>query len=279
MRMKRLFLLMVLIPLLSVFSCVELKEPTSSITVYLTDAVLPIEDFEHLFLTVESIVLIPSEECVGCPEVFLPGPGEPIDLIQLIGDVYEFDTVAAEGKYGQLRFIISEASATIGGEDYSVMIPAKDDGTGLAKLMYNLYGLEISGETELIIDFDLAHSLSIKLPPQVPIKQIILVPVLNIRHGLLFDIGGIVTPGTETKLVGLFDSEGELVTTTFSLPDASVVDGTVFAFVKINPGEYEIRVFVDFSHPDFSVDTTVPDVSVHIEVTVEDVHLEIEIGS
>ena len=248
-------------------------------TVYLTDAVIPITDFEHLYLTVESIVLIPSEECVDCPEIVLDGPGEPIDLIDLIGEVYEFGKVEAEGKYGQLRFIVSEASATIGGEPYSVMIPAKDEDTGLAKLMYNLFGLEITGDTELVIDFDLAHSLTlVKLPPQAPI-DIIMVPVINIRHGILFDIGGIVTPGTEPKLVGLFDSEDELVTTTFSLPATSVVDGTVFRFVKIEPGDYEIRVYVDFSAPGFSVETAIPDGSINVKVTVEDIlDLEIQLG-
>lgn len=279
MRIRRSLLFLVLILMLLLPGCINLKQSASTLTVYLTDAVIPITDFEHLYLTVESIVLIPSEECVDCPEIVLDGPGEPIDLIDLIGEVYEFGKVEAEGKYGQLRFIVSEASATIGGEPYSVMIPAKDEDTGLAKLMYNLFGLEITGDTELVIDFDLAHSLTlVKLPPQAPI-DIIMVPVINIRQGILFDIGGIVTPGAEPKLVGLFDSEDELVTTTFSLPATSVVDGTVFRFVKIEPGDYEIRVYVDFSAPGFSVETAIPDGSINVKVTVEDIlDLEIQLG-
>lgn len=218
--MKKVILILSLVSLVIITGC--LKPGTSieekfKVSVYITDAVIPISYVTSLEIEINRILLMSENGSLVISD-------EPItvDLIDLIGDTYEIASVEASGIYCQLRFEVGDATVTINldGEEriYPVTVVS-------SSIKYDFREhLVIEGNTEIVLDFDLSRSLKIngKWPDALenPNPTIIMTPAIHERHGALYNIHGFVKDtegnGVSRALLVMKNDENDTILTTFS---------------------------------------------------------------
>lgn len=207
---------------------------TARLRVLLTDA--PSDMFEEVTVTVGAVTLIGADEVGAEGEVIegtrtiLTDAGGTFDLLKLRDGVTATlaDLEIAAGRYEQIRMIVTDAEVTLaegyefagGGRTQSLKVPsgaqsglkinlsaadgADDmDGTGGDP---QPEGVEITGETTLVIDFDVCQNFKFQGNPDTPagLKGVLFTPVLRavVLEGA-GSISGTVRDGAGAGVQGL----------------------------------------------------------------------------
>lgn len=146
--MKKTFMVLGLLGIMVfVSSCVP-QGPTGTVNVYLTDAV---KDVQSLKVKIDRVEAHFNDDQSW--QIIAQGP-EIVDLVQTKGIERYFGSGDVKpGKYTQVRFVISEADATVAGIEKEVTIPS-----GELKLVHPFEVVEGS-ELNLLFDFDVDESL------------------------------------------------------------------------------------------------------------------------
>jgi len=269
--MKRLALFLTVVLILVLSGCMNLPTFTGKLTVYLTDAVLPISSVQKLDVTIDTIRLMSDTEDAS---VVVTNEATTVNLLDLIGSEMSFGTIETSGSFTQLRFEISQATITVNNEEYELKISS-------SSLKYPFTEpLVISADTTLILDFDLSNSIKVVGSGDNP-SEFHMTPVIHLRHGHLYDVIGRVvndTDGVPSALVALFDTnESTVVAATFTHRDSNKWQAGEFKFCKIEPGDYEIRVFLKETYQNWSnssgVLTATPDATKAVTVDYKEVNV------
>jgi hypothetical protein len=146
----------------------------ATLEILLKDA--PVEGLEALVITMESLELHhtggPFFEALAGPRTF--------DLLQLRDRTLSIASLDLDpGRYTQIRIFVSEAIATVEGEERDVKVPS-----GKIKIIHP-FELPEGATAVMIIDFDAEESLHLH---ETGNGQLILRPVIKIE-GFEFDTG------------------------------------------------------------------------------------------
>ncbi|MFO7882675.1 MAG: DUF4382 domain-containing protein, partial [Kosmotogaceae bacterium] len=233
----------------------EEEEETGKLNVYMTDAVLPLEDVKSVEVTIDSISLYGG----AASPVEITYDPTTVDLMTLIGEEISLGTVEGTATYTQLRMEISDATlTTMEDEIYEVKVAS-------GSLKISNLDIEFDNEqgTTLMLDFDLSKSLKVngQWPPEDKGKgnketQIIMTPTIGVRHGELYDITGVATPTMEASpyLVALLPEDTEdstKVLTTFTHKENPKWEQGEFRFCKVEPGEYTLQIYDNYTEESF----------------------------
>jgi len=245
---------------------------SKSVDVYLTDAVLPIDQVESILVTIERILLLSDEATVVVSDEAMT-----VNLLELAGEDLHVGSVPP-GTYGQLRFEISSATITVDGTDHSLRIAS-------GSLKYNLQGFEVTEGSKIVLDFDLSRSIKVTGPATSsqhghnPVKYH-MTPVIHVRHGQLYDVTGRVVDqnsnGVPHVLVALFETDQPSPTAvTLTHKKSNKWEEGEFRFCKVQPGTYDLKVYIDWQSsqdPD-NIFHTEPATRIQVNVTRQDVNL------
>ncbi|MEN3008834.1 DUF4382 domain-containing protein [Pseudothermotoga sp.] len=251
--MLKTFLISLIIIFFFVAACLNSTTPGSNgeqsqdqqldkIGVYLTDAVLPIEEVQNVWLKINEILLISEEATVVISD-------EPtvVDLLSLVGTEIRVGEIPAR-TYGQLRLEISDATITINGESYPLKVSS-------GSLKYPLQGFYVRPGGSIVLDFDLSRSIKFtgsatSSEHQQAHRQYHMTPVIHVRYGHLYDITGRVIDrdrGVPHVLLALFET-GQASPTAVTLThkgSANWQEGE-FKFCKVQPGQYTLKIYTEW---------------------------------
>lgn len=270
--MRKMLLVLVGIAITLVLtSCAFLNWSQSNVEVYLTDAVLPIENVDRILVTIDRILLV-SEDAT----VIVSDEATTVNLLDLVGQELYVGSVP-EGTYGQLRFEISSATITVDGIDHPLRINS-------GSLKYNLQGFHVTSGTSIVLDFDLSRSIKVTGSATSsdhgnnPVEYH-MTPVIHVRYGHLYDITGRVlenNQGLPHALVALFETDQPSPTAvTLTHKESAHWQAGGFKLCKVRPGNYELKIYTNWqSAPDpdriFESD---PATTLTVTVENEDVNL------
>lgn len=240
--MKQLLLVGIVLSVLLITGCMNLSSSKGMLTVYLTDAVLPISDVQRIDVTINKILLMSD-----AASIVVTDEATTVNLLDLVGSEISFPTLQTSGTYTQLRLEIGQATITVNDTEYELKVSSNS-------LKYPFTeSLEINQDTILVLDFDLSRSIKVtgswgqgQGTQQSSNTQFHMTPVIHLRHGQLYDITGKVVDnnsGVAHALVALTD-DSTVVAATFSHEDSNKWQKGKFKLSKIKPGEYEIKVFL-----------------------------------
>ncbi|WP_041077160.1 DUF4382 domain-containing protein [Thermotoga caldifontis] len=252
-------------------SCALLSWSQPSVKVYLTDAVLPIENVERILVTIDRILLL-SEDAT----VVVSDEATTVNLLDLVGQELYVGSVP-EGTYGQLRFEISSATITVSGTDYPLRISS-------GSLKYNLQGFHVTAGTSIVLDFDLSRSIKVTGSATSsehgnnPV-QYHMTPVIHVRYGQLYDITGRVVQndqGLAHALVALFETRQPSPTAVTLTHKASAHwQAGEFKLCKVQPSDYELKIYTNWQSaqdPEYIFELT-PATTLTVTVKDKDVNL------
>jgi hypothetical protein len=254
---------------LSLVACTILtggSNSSKSVEVYLTDAVLPIDQVESVLVTIDRILLVSDEATVAVSD-----EATTVNLLELVGEELYLGSVPA-GTYGQLRFEISSATITVDGTDHSLRIAS-------GSLKYNLKGFQVTEGSKIVLDFDLSRSIKVtgsatsNQNGQNPVEYH-MTPVINVRYGQLYDVTGRVVDqnsnGVPHVLVALFETgQPSPTAVTLTHKESGRWRKGEFKLCKVRPGTYELKLYTDWQSsqdPDNIFDT---ELATTIQVRVE----------
>ncbi|MEA2066983.1 MAG: DUF4382 domain-containing protein [Thermotogota bacterium] len=250
------------------------REEIGKLNVYMTDAVLPLEDVKSVEVTIDSISLYGGE---ASPVVIKDEP-TTVDLMTLIGQEISLGTFEGTATYNQLRMEISDATlTTMEDEIYEVKVAS-----GSLKIKNLDIEFDDEQETTLILDYDLSKSLKVngQWPPEEKGKgnketQIIMTPTIGVRHGELYDVTGVATPTMEASpyLVALLPEDTEdstKVLTTFTHKENPKWEQGEFRFCKVKEGEYTLKIFDNYTEEGFDTLTSTALYTHPEDIEVED---------
>ncbi|CCU83957.1 MULTISPECIES: DUF4382 domain-containing protein [Mesotoga] len=259
--MKKLSLSIILLITLFFAGCMEFpsQEPDrGTVRVFLTDAVIPVEDIDSLMVRIDSISLYGDEHQ---PVVISDTPFE-VDIVTLVGATYELpNTISVSGIYNQLRMEVGAATLTANGEIFPVTV-----NSGSLKINDLYLTIDENATTTIVLDFDLSKSLIINGRwEDLKIEEdnggfnsrkdkVHMTPVLHVRHGSLFDVTGVASSSIYPLLVALFPESGGEALTTFTHEDNPIWDQGEFRFCKVVSGDYRIEFFDNYTDEGFSID-------------------------
>jgi hypothetical protein len=266
---------------LSLVACTILtggSNSSKSVEVYLTDAVLPIDQVESVLVTIDRILLVSDDATVVVSD-----EATTVNLLELVGDELYLGSVPA-GTYGQLRFEISSATITVDGTHHSLRIASRS-------LKYNLKGFQVTEGSKIVLDFDLSRSIKFtgsatsNQHGQNPV-QYHMTPVINVRYGQLYDVTGRVVDqnsnGVPHVLVALFETgQPSPTAVTLTHKESGKWQEGEFKLCKVNPGDYVLKLYTDWQSsqdPDNIFDTE-PATTIQLKVKKQNVDLgDIRIG-
>lgn len=248
--MKKAILVISAVLCLFISGCMNLFSSGSSgkLTVYLTDAVLPIEDVNRIDLTIDRILLMSSTDDAS---LVVTDQATTVNLLDLVGKETSFPTIETSGSFNQLRFEVSQATITIKDEEHELKISS-------SSLKYPFTEpLQVNSDTVLVLDFDLSRSIKVtgsgdngNGQGNNPVEYH-MTPVIHLRYGKLYDINGKVVSndsnGIAHALVALTDS-ATVVATTFTHKQSNEWEEGEFKLSKIRPGEYTMKIFLDTAY-------------------------------
>lgn len=246
---------------------------SGSISVFLTDAVANIDDLERLDVQIDAVILISDEA-----SVVVSDESTVVNILDLIGTEIMLATVDGTGVYDQLRFDVGDATATVRGKEYPVKVSS-------GSFKYNFKEpLDFSDEATLILDFDLSKSLKVQGqwdPDNV--GNLHMTPVINMRHGELYDVEGMVTPHATPMLVALFpegdDYDDEDVLTTFTHRENPKWENGEFRFPKVEAGDYILKLYDDYytdDDTDFDIEDLTPVATLAVTVPADYISIDLE---
>jgi len=219
----------------------ERPEELGTIDLYITDGVVPISSVTSLEIEINRVLLISDEGSLVLSD-------EPtcVDLLDLIGDVYEISSTEGSGTYTQLRFEVGDATVTFDLNGENLVLPVAIV-SGSIKYPFR-EPLNLVGDIEIVLDFDLSRSLKIngRWPDALekPNPMIRMTPVVHERHGSLCDVRGFVKDATgngvpKALLIMMNDEK----ISTFSHNEHGTWEEGEFRFPKIEKGHYTIYVY------------------------------------
>ncbi|MFN4191187.1 MAG: DUF4382 domain-containing protein [Pseudothermotoga sp.] len=241
--MRQVFLFVVIGVIMLIAGCMNLSPSSGKLTVYLTDAVLPLDQVQRIDVTIDKILLMSDTDDAS---VVVSDEATTVNLLDLIGSEISFPTIQTSGTYTQLRLEISQAKITVNDQEYELRISS-------SSLKYPFTEpLQVNSDTVLVLDFDLSRSIKVTgsggqgQGNQQGDKEYHMTPVIHLRHGDLYDITGSVKQddtGVAHALVAL-TKESTVVATTFTHEYSEKWNEGDFRLSKIKPGEYVIKVFL-----------------------------------
>lgn len=254
------------------------EEEMGKLNVYMTDAILPMEDVKSVEVTIDSISLYGGE---ASPVVITEEP-TTVDLMTLIGEEISFGTVEGTATYTQLRMEISDATLTTTDQEvFEVMVAS-----GSLKIGNLNIDFGEEEETTLLLDFDLSKSLIVTgpwPPKDLPTEpEIIMTPYIGVRYGELYDVTGVATPTPEATpyLVALIPEGTEDATdvlTTFTHKENPKWEQGEFRFCKVEPGEYTLKIYDNYTEEGFNPLTSTPLYTYPDEIEVE--NSDVDLGT
>lgn len=282
--MRRMFLVS-LLAIILVVACTNLTQSGSgtgqaqdqqvgTVKVYLTDAVLPIEEVQQILVTIDRVLLISEEETVVVTD-------EPttVDLLSLVGTTIQIGEVPA-GTYGQLRFDVSNATITVDNESYPLKISS-------GSLKYPLQGFYVEPGSSIVLDFDLSRSIKVtgsatssqhQQGNRTP--QYHMTPVVHVRYGRLYNITGRVVDqngeGVPHALVALFETgQSSPTAVTLTHKQSRNWETGQFKLCKVQPGQYLLKIYTDWQSSEDPNDifTTSPATEISVGVIDRDIDL------
>jgi hypothetical protein len=266
---------------LSLVACTILtggSNSSKSVGVYLTDAVLPIDQVESVLVTIDRILLVSDDATAVVSD-----EATTVNLLELVGEELYLGSVPA-GTYGQLRFEISSATITVDGTDHSLRIAS-------GSLKYNLKGFQVTEGSKIVLDFDLSRSIKFtgsatsNQNGQNPVEYH-MTPVINVRYGQLYDVTGRVVDqnsnGVPHVLVALFETgQPSPTAVTLTHKESGRWQKGEFKLCKVRPGDYVLKLYTDWQSsqdPDNIFDTE-PATTIQVNVRDQGVDLgDIRIG-
>ncbi len=242
--MKQVFLFVVIGFIMLIAGCINLSPSSGKLTVYLTDAVLQLDQVQRIDVTIDKILLMSDTSDAS---VVISNEATTVNLLDLIGSEISFPTIRTSGTYTQLRLDIGQATITVNDQKYELRVSS-------SSLKYTFKEpLQINSDTVLVLDFDLSRSIKVtgsagqgQGTQQSSNTEYHMTPVIHLRHGNLYDITGSVKQngiGIAYALVAL-TNESTVVATTLTRKDSEKCDEGDFKFSKIKPGSYLIKVFL-----------------------------------
>jgi len=255
--------------------------PTVRIAVSLTDK--PVSDVEELWVNLQNGFYV-FETAEG--NVVWTEPVDldlQVDLLSLANQQMDWFTIELpEGaRLCQIRFTVESATATIAGETFPVEIAGNDS---VIKITYS--SILVEGD-EILLDFDAASSLRKRGSGNGQGQGVsyFMVPVLHsqIFQGSMnyFQVtGDVLVGGTPTSgaVVALFAVGGtEPIRLTVTQDCVNDLQDGFFSLGKVEPGSYEVKVFLGMEIGSEAPDFSSPDWQDTVEVVDQDVHLQIEI--
>lgn len=261
---------------LSLVACTILtggSNSSKSVEVYLTDAVLPIDQVESVLVTIDRILLVSDDATVVVSD-----EATTVNLLELVGEELYLGSVPA-GTYGQLRFEISSATITVDGTDHSLRIAS-------GSLKYNLKDFQVTEGSKIVLDFDLSRSIKVtgsatsNQNGQNPVEYH-MTPVINVRYGQLYDVTGRVVDqnsnGVPHVLVALFETgQPSPTAVTLTHKESGKWQEGEFKLCKVRPGTtYELKLYTDWQSsqdPD-NIFYTEPATTIQVGVENHDVDL------
>lgn len=249
--MKQLFLIGAVLAIILVTGCMNLSSSKGTLTVYLTDAVLPISDVQRIDVTIDRILLMSDTEDAS---VVVSNDATTVNLLDLVGSEISFPTLQLSGTYTQLRLEISQATITVNDEEHELKISS-----GSLKYPFT-EPLQINSDTVLVLDFDLSRSIKVtgsanqgQGTQESSNTEYHMTPVIHLRYGQLYDITGKVTIGNSgiAHALAALTNESTVVATTFTHKDSGNWQKGQFKLSKIKPGTYQIRVFLKETYEDW----------------------------
>lgn len=282
--MRRMFLVS-LLAIILVVACTNITQSGSgtgqaqdqqvgTVKVYLTDAVLPIEEVQQILVTIDRVLLISEEETVVVTD-------EPttVDLLSLVGTTIQIGEVPA-GTYGQLRFDVSNATITVDNESYPLKISS-------GSLKYPLQGFYVEPGSSIVLDFDLSRSIKVtgsatssqhQQGNRTP--QYHMTPVIHVRYGRLYNITGRVVDqngeGVPHALVALFETgQSSPTAVTLTHKQSRNWETGQFKLCKVQPGQYLLKIYTDWQSSEDPNDifTTSPATEISVGVIDRDIDL------
>jgi Domain of unknown function (DUF4382)/Carboxypeptidase regulatory-like domain len=234
---------------------------TPRVRVLLTDA--PSVEFETAVVSVGEISLLPAD---GGDAVVLTDVGGDFDLLQLQNGVTVTiaDAEIDPGQYVQLRMKVLDANVTLaegyefvgGGTTMSLKIPSGAQ-SGIKVHLHpagqdepGMDGIEITGETTLVVDFDVSQNFKIQGNPNTPagLKGVLFTPSLRavVSEGA-GTISGTVTDDQDAAVAGAtvtaalqgMSAMGDGET---SLTTAVTADDGTYTIRFVLPGTYDVSV-------------------------------------
>jgi len=266
---------------LSLVACTILtggSNSSKSVEVYLTDAVLPIDQVESVLVTIDRILLVSDDATAVVSD-----EATTVNLLELVGEELYLGSVPS-GTYGQLRFEISSATITVDGTAHSLRIAS-------GSLKYNLKGFQVTEGSKIVLDFDLSRSIKFtgsatsNQHGQNPV-QYHMTPVINVRYGQLYDVTGRVVDqnsnGVPHVLVALFETgQSSPTAVTLTHKKSGRWREGEFKLCKVRPGDYVLKLYTDWQSsqdPDNIFDTELA-TTIQLKVGNHDVDLgDIRIG-
>ncbi|MFN3284583.1 MAG: DUF4382 domain-containing protein, partial [Pseudothermotoga sp.] len=223
--------------------CMNLSPSSGKLTVYLTDAVLPLDEVQRIDVTIERIILMSDTDDAS---IVVSDEATTVNLLDLIGSEISFPTIEISGTYTQLRLEISQATITVNNQEHELRISS-------TSLKYPFTEpLQINSNTVLVLDFDLSRSIKVTgsggqgQGNQQGDEEYHMTPVIHLRHGNLYDITGSVKDndtGVAHALVAL-TKESTVVAATLTHDHSEKWNEGDFKLSKIKPGDYVIKVFL-----------------------------------
>ncbi|MEJ5229224.1 MAG: DUF4382 domain-containing protein [Pseudothermotoga sp.] len=271
--MKQLLLVGSVLLVLLAAGCLNLSSK-GTLTVYLTDAVLPLSDVQRIDVTIDRILLMSDTEDAS---VVVTDEATTVNLLDLVGSEISFPTLQMSGVYTQLRLEVSQATITVNDQEYELRVVS-----GSLKYPF-AEPLEINSDTVLVLDFDLSKSIKVtgsagqgSGTQQGSPTEYHMTPVIHLRYGRLYDITGKVTCDASDvahALVALTD-QSTVVATTFAHKQSNNWDEGEFKLSKIKPGTYELKIFLKERYECW--DTT--DIYEHIMQETPDATRAVDLG-
>lgn len=282
--MRRMFLVS-LLAIILVVACTNITQSGSgtgqaqdqqvgTVKVYLTDAVLPIEEVQQILVTIDRVLLISEEETVVVTD-------EPttVDLLSLVGTTIQIGEVPA-GTYGQLRFDVSNATITVDNESYPLKISS-------GSLKYPLQGFYVEPGSSIVLDFDLSRSIKVTGSATSSqhqqgnrTSQYHMTPVVHVRYGRLYNITGRVVDqngeGVPHALVALFETgQSSPTAVTLTHKQSRNWETGQFKLCKVQPGQYLLKIYTDWQSSEDPNDifTTSPATEISVGVIDRDIDL------
>ena len=146
--MKKLILFTISIALL-LSGCTS-SDGTGNFQLYLTDQ--PIDDAEKILVTISEINV--QKEDVGF--ITLWTGTQTYDLLKLRSQEEKIvDVTLDEGKYTQIRLVVTEGQIVIGGETYDMTVSSSE-----VKIPF-VFNVMADGATEILLDFEAEHSIHV----------------------------------------------------------------------------------------------------------------------
>lgn len=234
----KLFLL-ILLATITLTSCLSVISPDTdnhTLSVYMTDAVIPVDSIERLDVSISSIVLMSDDST----NLVISDTATTVNILNLIGTELELSSVETSGTYDQLRMYVEDATITVNGTEKELRISS-------GSLKIPLKDFNVNEDTSLMLDFDLSKSVKVqgKWNPD-NISNVHMTPVIHARYGELYDISGTISDATTTYLVALIPdiaSDEATVLTTFTHMESQDWNTGDFRFPKVGNGDYTIKVF------------------------------------